>query len=68
MTTENRMRLTAKESCPYISEPSKECYFLKMDSRSIGSAMDYCLHDYTKCRIFESLLFLGASSENLSSF
>lgn len=68
MLSEHSVRITERESCPYISEPSDECYFQKMDSRSIESALTFCLHNYTKCRIFESLFFLGASSEDLSSF
>ena len=68
MISEKSTRMSEKESCPYISEPSNECYFQKMDSRSIESALTFCLHDYTKCRIFESLFFLGASSDDLTSF
>lgn len=68
MMSKNSIRMTEKESCPYISEPSNECYFQKMDSRSIESALTFCLRDYTKCRIFESLFFLGASSDDPTSF
>ena len=68
MISEKSIKMSEKESCPYISEPSNECYFQKMDSNSIESALNYCLHNYTKCRIFESLFFLGASSDDPTSF
>lgn len=44
-----------KEFCPYINEQHGECYFTKMDSRSIEAAVSYCLRNYTKCRVYESL-------------
>ncbi len=44
-----------KESCPYITEEHSECYFMKMDSRSIESAVFYCLRNFTQCRIYEGL-------------
>ncbi len=68
MISGDMIRITEKESCPYISEPSAECYFQKMDSRSIESALSFCLRNYTKCSIFESLFFLGASSDDPTVF
>lgn len=63
MTTENNIRTMMNgRSCPYINNPLNECYFQKTDSRSIESAMTFCLYDYTRCMIFESLFFCGASS------
>lgn len=67
MTTNNSFgSMMNARSCPYINTPIHECYFQKTDSRSIESAMMFCLYDYTRCMIFESLFFCGASSNEHS--
>ncbi len=45
-----------KEFCPYISEEHSKCYFMKMDSRSIESAVFYCLRNFPQCRIYQGLI------------
>ena len=38
--------------CPFVDDPSPDCYVVKMDSRSIEESMHYCGGSYQECEIY----------------
>jgi hypothetical protein len=42
--------------CPRIGTPRHDCYCLDMNSGKIQFALHYCMGDFERCRIYQSLL------------
>jgi len=41
--------------CPFVRSPSKDCYFLDMNSNKISMALYYCQNHYTHCTIYKRI-------------
>ena len=43
-----------KKMCPYISNPTSNCYCTKESSQDINNAVKYCSNKFEKCSIFKT--------------
>ena len=43
-----------KKMCPYVSNPSSDCYCVKEGSQDINNAVQYCSNNFEKCAIYKA--------------
>ncbi len=41
--------------CPFVRSPSRDCYFLDMNSNKISMAVYYCQNHYDQCEIYKRI-------------
>lgn len=41
-----------KPKCPFVENPSEECYVARMDSGAVEKAIRFCRGIYEKCEIY----------------
>ncbi len=41
-----------KARCPFVDNPSEECYVARMDSGAVEKAIRFCRGIYEKCEIY----------------
>ena len=46
------MRDKLKTKCPFVENPSEECYVARMDSGAVEKALRFCRGIYEKCDIY----------------
>ena len=54
---------SAYRLCPRVAAPRNDCYCLDMNSGKIQFALQYCMGEFEKCRIYQSLLREQRSAE-----
>jgi hypothetical protein len=42
----------SKHKCPFVENPSEECYVARMDSGAVEKAIRFCRGIYEKCEIY----------------
>jgi len=47
-----RDRDKLKTKCPFVENPSEECYVARMDSGAVEKALRFCRGIYEKCDIY----------------
>jgi len=50
--TLNENHQERKRKCPLLSNPSPECFCLKMDSQNVGNMLEYCAGEWEKCGVY----------------
>jgi len=40
--------------CPYVNNPSNDCYCLKEGSQDINNAVKYCSNNFERCSIYRA--------------
>jgi hypothetical protein len=48
----NENHLNKGGKCPFLSNPTKECFCLKMDSQNIGNMLEFCAKEWKKCDVY----------------
>jgi hypothetical protein len=43
---------TIKSKCPFVENPTEECYVARMDSGAVEKALRFCRGIYEKCEIY----------------
>lgn len=46
------MKGKTKTKCPFVENPSEECYVARMDSGAVEKAIRFCRGIYEKCEIY----------------
>ena len=46
------MKGKSKPRCPFVENPSEECYVARMDSGAVEKALRFCRGIYEKCEIY----------------
>ena len=46
------LRDKSKRKCPFVENPSEECYVARMDSGAVEKAIKFCRGVYEKCEIY----------------
>ena len=46
------MKGKSKPRCPFVENPSEECYVARMDSGAVEKAIRFCRGIYEKCEIY----------------
>jgi len=40
--------------CPYVSNPTSDCYCMKEGSQDINNAVKYCSDNFERCSIYKA--------------
>lgn len=51
----NSVETAAKGFCPFIKNPTDDCYCLKHNSQSVEATIYYCGENFKKCIIYKRL-------------
>lgn len=46
------LKSTSKPKCPFVENPSEECYVARMDSGAVEKTIRFCRGIYEKCDIY----------------
>jgi hypothetical protein len=58
--------ITTKKICPFVQDPSGDCYCFKLGSQDIEKAVHYCNKNFETCDIYK-IKFIATNGDPIGN-